>query len=74
MLSNYRIEKLPCRNFYHDHTRSMRNTEEDGKQIASPNCANFFGKVPADMDENPTPISVLRHKPTWRRYLADFRN
>ncbi|MPC54446.1 hypothetical protein E2C01_048363 [Portunus trituberculatus] len=32
MLNNHRIEKLPCRSFYHDRTRSMRNTEEGGKK------------------------------------------
>ncbi|MPC39643.1 hypothetical protein E2C01_033188 [Portunus trituberculatus] len=38
------------------------------------NCADFFSKVPGGMDVIPTPISVVRHKPTWRRDLADFWN
>ncbi|MPC38033.1 hypothetical protein E2C01_031534 [Portunus trituberculatus] len=36
VLSNYRIEKFPSRSFYHDRTHSTRNTEEGGKQNASP--------------------------------------
>ncbi|MPC50475.1 hypothetical protein E2C01_044303 [Portunus trituberculatus] len=43
-------------------------------QISLMNCADLFGKVPGGMDEIPTPISVVRQKPTWRRYLADFWN
>ncbi|MPC60821.1 hypothetical protein E2C01_054877 [Portunus trituberculatus] len=30
--------------------------------------------VPGGKDEIPTPISVVRNKPTRRRDLADFRN
>ncbi|MPC41108.1 hypothetical protein E2C01_034692 [Portunus trituberculatus] len=37
-------------------------------------CANFLDKVPGGMDEIPKPISVVCHKLTWRRYLADFWN
>ncbi|MPC95730.1 hypothetical protein E2C01_090955 [Portunus trituberculatus] len=38
------------------------------------NSADFFGKIPGGMNEVPTPISVVRHKPTRRRDLADLRN
>ncbi|MPC62571.1 hypothetical protein E2C01_056657 [Portunus trituberculatus] len=41
-------------------------------QIFLRNRADLFGQVPRDMDETPTPISVLRHKATWRWNLADF--
>ncbi|MPC61453.1 hypothetical protein E2C01_055526 [Portunus trituberculatus] len=36
-------------------------------QLSLRNRADFFGKVPGDMDEIPTPISVVRHKPTWSK-------
>ncbi|MPC41393.1 hypothetical protein E2C01_034983 [Portunus trituberculatus] len=38
------------------------------------NRADFFGKVLGGMDEIPTPISIVCHKPTLRRDLADFWN
>ncbi|MPC88402.1 hypothetical protein E2C01_083303 [Portunus trituberculatus] len=43
-------------------------------EISLRNRANLFGQVPGGMDEIHTPISVVRHKPTWRRDLADFWN
>ncbi|MPC64048.1 hypothetical protein E2C01_058159 [Portunus trituberculatus] len=43
-------------------------------QISLRNRADLFGKVPGGIDEIPTPISVIRHKQTWRRDLANFRN
>ncbi|MPC38031.1 hypothetical protein E2C01_031532 [Portunus trituberculatus] len=43
-------------------------------QISLRNHTNFFGQVPGGMDEIPMPISVVRHKPTRRRDLADFWN
>ncbi|MPC78946.1 hypothetical protein E2C01_073455 [Portunus trituberculatus] len=43
-------------------------------QIPLRNRADLFDQVKGSVDEIPAPISVVRHKPTWRRDLADFWN
>ncbi|MPC28635.1 hypothetical protein E2C01_021844 [Portunus trituberculatus] len=43
-------------------------------EISLRNRGDLFGQLPGGMDEIPTPISVVRHKPTWRRVLVDFWN
>ncbi|MPC92282.1 hypothetical protein E2C01_087361 [Portunus trituberculatus] len=43
-------------------------------EISLSNRADLLGQVPGGMDEIPTLISKVRHKPTWKRDLADFRN
>ncbi|MPC83410.1 hypothetical protein E2C01_078119 [Portunus trituberculatus] len=48
--------------------------ESEKDHIPLRNCADFFGKISGGMDEIPTPISIVRHNPTRRRDLADFRN
>ncbi|MPD02628.1 hypothetical protein E2C01_098223 [Portunus trituberculatus] len=38
-------------------------------EVSFRNRANLFGQVPGGVDEIPSPISVVGHKPTWRRDL-----
>ncbi|MPC65854.1 hypothetical protein E2C01_059991 [Portunus trituberculatus] len=53
---------------------AMKSISSSIAMVLRMNCTNFFGKVPGGMDEIPTAISVVSHKPTRRRDLAEFWN